>query len=85
MDLGHLVQLLVTLEHKQGEDKWHKLLEMEDDVVPDPISKLESATASSRERAPRPLPHGARRLRALLLSAAVKPVAPSSAKQEIGA
>lgn len=53
MALGHLVHLLVTLEHKQGEDKWHKLLEMEDDVVPDPISKLESATARGARRQPR--------------------------------
>ena len=45
MDLGHLVLLLVTMEHKQGEDKWHKLLEMEADAAPDPMSRLESATA----------------------------------------
>ena len=43
MDLGQLAQPLVTLEHKQGEDEWHKIHEMEDDAVLDPMSKLESA------------------------------------------
>ena len=52
MDLGHPVQPLATLEHKQGEDRWHKLLEMEEDAVPDPISKLESATARGVRRQP---------------------------------
>ena len=43
MVLGHRVQPLVTMEYKQGEDKWHKVLEMEADAVPDQMSKLESA------------------------------------------
>ena len=52
MDLGHPVQPLATLEHKQGEDRWHKLLGMEDDAVPGPISKLESVTARGVRRQP---------------------------------
>ena len=54
MDLGRLVQPLVTLEHKQGEDEWHKIHEMEDDAVLDQMSKLESAIVRVVQPQPQP-------------------------------